>query len=216
MSKDKNDKQGKKDKEELFDVKLFGKWKFTDVNVKDDGIRDYINLKPVYFPRTYGKHARHRFHKNRMNIIERLATHLMVPGHKGGKHFIYSGDNPAKFMRVLKVIENAFEKIEKKTNENPIAVLVKAIENSAMLEEVTSVQVGSIMARNAVVTGPQRRVDKALRNISQGVYKQTKGSKAKAKDVLAKELIAAYKNNPEKSQAVKEKDRMEREAVGAR
>lgn len=35
-------------------------------------------------------------------------------------------------------------------------------------------------------------------------------------DALANELIAAYNNDPSKSEAVKERERIEREAEGAR
>ena len=78
-------------------------------------------------------------------------------------------------MTVFKIIKESFETIEKKTNKNPVEVLVRAIENSAMREEVTSFQVGGIIVRKAVITSPQRRVDIVLREFAQGSYQKSTG-----------------------------------------
>ena len=112
-------------------------------------------------------------------------------------------------------IEKAFEIVEKETKENPVKVFVKAIENAALREEITSVQVGSIMARSAVITSPQRRVDRVLRMLAQGSYKRSYGKKSKTAKTLAEEIVEAYKNS-DKSMAISEKARLENEAEGAR
>jgi small subunit ribosomal protein S7 len=195
-------------------IKLFGKWENT-VEYTDAGLEKYITVKPVIVPKSYGTMGKHRFHKSKMHIVERLALHMMVPGHTGKRHRITSGTLGGKTDTNLHKIEKALEIIEEKTKTNPLQVLVKAIENSAAIEEITSYQLGSIMARDAVITSPQRRVDKTLRNISQGVYKASFGKKKMAENVLADELIAAYKND-NSSFAIKEKERLEREAMGAR
>ena len=81
---------------------------------------------------------------------------------------------------------------------------------------MTSFQVGGIIVRKAVITSPQRRIDLALRLISQASYQKAfKGSK-KMSAALADELFAAYNYDPQNSVAIKEKERMEREASGAR
>lgn len=196
------------------EIKLFKKWD-SNVEVKDPGLRRYINLYPRIFPKSRGSYQKYRFYKSKMHIVERLATHLMVPGHYRKKHKITSGHLTSKFYHTLQTIENAFDIIEKKLKKNPLEVFVRAIENAAICEEVTSYQVGSIIARVAVVTSPQRRVDKVLRYFAQGTYQNSFKKKKSVVEALAEEIIYAYKND-KKSFAVREKERIENEAAGAR
>ncbi|MBW6451896.1 MAG: 30S ribosomal protein S7 [DPANN group archaeon] len=166
-------------------------------------------------PKSGGKLQKKQFYKSNMHIVERLLNKLFVSGHKGKKHKLSSGQNVGKTMVVWNIIENAFDIIEKKTTKNPVEVLVRAIENSAPIEEVLSFQKGGSFTREPVLTSPQRRVDLALRFIVQTVYSKSKMKKKKAYDALADELIAAYKNETA-SAAVSEKIRREKEAHGAR
>lgn len=198
----------------LPEMKLFGKWD-SKVEVKDIGLSHYIGLKPRLLPRSAGINQKHRFHKSKMHIAERLALHMMVPGHTGKRHRITSGTMSGGFMKVMGIVEKAFRIIEEKTKKNPVEVFVKAIENASVTEEIISYQLGSIMARDAVITAPQRRVDKALRSFAQGAYKATFRKKTTAEEALANEIIAAS-NNSNESHAIKEKERMESEASGAR
>jgi len=198
----------------LPDVKLFGRWANT-AEFTEPGLQKYITVRPVMIPKNYGAMGSQRFHKSRMHIVERLALHMMVPGHTGKRHRTSSGQLGGKCDQNLGTIEKAFEIIESRTKTNPIQVLVKAIENAAPREEITSYQMGSITARDAVIVSPQRRVDKTLRIMAQGVYKASFGKKKKAEEALAEELIAAS-NASNDSHAVKEKERLEREAMGAR
>jgi len=151
-----------------------------------------------------------------MNIIERLANHLFVAGHRGKKHLITSGKNVGKTFKVWKIIIDTFNILEDRAKKNPVEVLVRAIENAALREEVTSFQVGGIIVRKAVITSPQRRVDIALRLISQGAYQKAFANPKKMAECLADELFAAYNNDSSKSYSVKEKERKEREAGGSR
>ncbi len=196
------------------DYKLFNKWN-TNIDVEDPGLRPYINLKDRIVPRTAGINQKNRFHKSHMSIIERLALHLMQPGHVGKRHRTSSGSRGGSLEQTLGSIETAFKMIEKKTEKNPVEVFVKAIENAALREEITSIQLGSIMARSAVITSPQRRVDRVLRMIAQGSYKRSYGKKINAAKALSDEIIEAY-NNSDKSLAISEKARLENEAEGAR
>lgn len=197
-------------------MKIFDKWDVEGIKVKDPGLEKYINLTPVLVPKTGGIHASHQFHKSKVNIVERLMNKLMVPGHRGKKHFISSGRCVGKKVNAYKIVKGCFEKIEKRTKKNPIEVLVKAIENSALREEIASYQVGGIIVRRAVITSPQRRVDLALSNIVQAAYRECFGKKESIVDALTKEIVGAYNNDASKSQAIKEKERIEREAEGAR
>lgn len=196
------------------DIKLFNKWD-SNFNVQDYGLKRYVNLRPRIVPRSAGKYQRKQFHKSKMHIVERFVLKLMVSGHSGKKHKITSGRNSESYAKNLENVEKAFDIIEKKTKQNPVEVFVRAIENSAMREEATSFQLGGIIARKAVITSPQRRVDKVLRYMSQGIYRNCYGKKTAAPDAIAKEIVNAYKNSNE-SFAVKEKERIEREASGAR
>jgi len=198
------------------EVKIFDRWSTEGIDVKDIGLKKYINLQPMLMPRSSGRRAKYQFHKSKMNIVERLMNKMMVPGHRGKKHVLTSGRNVGKTQIIYKIIRNVFEKIEKQTNKNPIEVLVGAIENSALREEITAYQVGGTIVRRAVITSPQRRVDLSLKNIVHTAYKRSFGKKETMADALANELMAAYNNDPSKSEAVKDRERMEREAEGAR
>jgi small subunit ribosomal protein S7 len=138
----------------------------------------------------------------------------MGPGHKGKKHRITSGHLGGKFYNALNTVEEALAKIEDKTKKNPVEVLVKAIENAALREEIISYQMGSIIAREGVISSPQRRIDKALRFFAQGTYAKSFNTKKPASQALADEIVGAYEGK--ESHAIKEKERIEREALGAR
>jgi small subunit ribosomal protein S7 len=127
-----------------------------------------------------------------------------------------SGRATGKTLVHYKIIQKVFETIEQQTKKNPIEVLVQAIENAATREEITQYQVGGIMLRRAVITAPQRRVDLALSNIVQAAYKKSFGKKDTMASALASEIVGAYNNDPQKSEAIKERERQEREAEGAR
>ena len=198
----------------LEELKLFGRWDWN-VEVKDIGLKRYINLKPCVIPKTYGRYTQKRFGKAEMNIVERLINKMYGPGHKGKKHLVYSARCAGQTEKIIKIVKDAFEIIEKRTKKNPIEVLVRAIENAAPLEEAVSYQVGGIIARSAVIVSPQRRVDVALRNIVNSCYRR-KVNYTKMAEVLAEEIIAAANNDISKSFALKERERMEKEAEGAR
>ncbi len=194
---------------------LFSRWDTEGVEVSDPGLRDQINLTPVLLPRSEGRLAPVQFQKSRINIVERFMNKLMVPGHRGKKHKLTSGRCVGQTLNLYNHIIKAFEIIEKKTKKNPVLVLVKAIENSAPIEEVASYRMGGIVARNAVVVTPQRRVDLALRHLAQGIYKSSFSNRRPLYEVIADELITAS-NNDSKSFAVSERNRLEKEAEGAR
>ncbi len=48
--------------DKLDDIKLFGKWSY-DVEILDQGLQSYLNLRPVLVPHSGGKHAAQRFWK---------------------------------------------------------------------------------------------------------------------------------------------------------
>jgi len=196
-------------------ILIFNRWDLTEVKVEDAGLANYINLTPVVVPRSGGRYATTAFYKNRMNIVERFMNKLMVPGHRGRKHKITSGKCVGHTVGLYNDIKAAFEIIEKKTGKNPVQVLVNAIENAALLEEVAAYRMGGIIARQAVVVAPQRRLDMALRHLTQGIYKNKFRSRTPLPEVIANEILAAYSADS-KSFAIQERSRIEKEAEGAR
>lgn len=197
-------------------MKIFDKWETDKVEVLDQGLKKYISLEPVIVPKSGGRYSSKRHARHRINIVERLMTKLMVPGHHGKKHVISSGRATGQYTLHYKNVKKAFEIIEERTKKNPVEVFIRAIENAALREETASYQVGGIIVRRAVVTSPQRRVDLALRSITQIAYKKSFGKKDGIATTLANELIAASQDDTSKSEAVKDKERVEREAEGAR
>lgn len=196
-------------------MKLFDRWDF-EVEVKDTGIKDYMNLEPVMVPRqSQGRHSSKGFHKSHVNIVERFINHLFIPGHKGKRHKISSGICSGKSITSYNMVRNLFEKLEKEAKKNPLEVFIRAIENSALREEVVSFRLGSIIARKAVITSPQRRIDLALRHLVQGAYAKVLKKGMKMENALKEEILAAY-NNSKESFAIQEKNRVEMEAEGAR
>jgi small subunit ribosomal protein S7 len=192
-----------------------GKWDASEVTVSDDGLVRYISLENILAPRSKGRHVEKQFYKADVPIVERLLNRLYVAGHRGQKHYITSGINTGDSEKLWNVIEDAFEIIENETDENPIQVLVDAIENSAPTEEVVTYQRGGVRARKAVIVSPQRRVDLAVRLLAQGAYEKRLTDSDSAAETIAEEIIQASNGNND-IRAVREKERREREAEGAR
>lgn len=187
--------------------KLFGKWEYN-VEVKDLGLKNQINLEPRVLPKSDGRT------KNKQ-IIEKLITHMMVPGHKGKKHKFTSGLCTGKYSTIYEIVEDAFDIVAEKTKKNPLELFVRAIENCSPYELTVSQQIGGIVARKPALCSPKKRLDLALRRLVQGSYAKTFNSKKKMPQVLAEEIIAASNNSTE-SYAVAERQRNEKEAEGSR
>lgn len=196
-------------------IKLFNRYDASDVKVKDPGLKDYINLNPIIVPRTAGRNSTISMHKSKINIVERLINKLMVPGHKGKKHKLTSGHATGKAYRSQRIVEEVFKILEEKTKQNPIQVLVTAIENSAQRDEITTIEYGGARYPQAVETAPLRRVDSSLRMMVQGAYQKTFGSKKTMIEALSEEILNAYKND-RISAAVAKRMELERQADASR
>ena len=196
-------------------INLFNKWSVEGIKIEDPGLKNYINLRPLYVVKTGGRNTKVRFHKNKNNIVERLINHLMTPGHRGKKHRISSGRCTGKGQKNYNIVKKVFEVIEQKLGKNPIEVFVKAIENGAPREEITSIEYGGARYPQAVDCAPQRRVDFTLRMFVQGAYGKSFNSKKKIYECLAEEIISAY-NMEQKSTAVAKKLELERQADSSR
>jgi len=196
-------------------IKLFNRYDYSGVKVKDPGLKEYINLNPIIVPRTDGRNSTISMHKSKINIVERLINKLMVPGHKGKKHKLTSGHATGKASKSQKIIGEVFKILEEKTKQNPIQVLVTAIENSAQRDEITTIEYGGARYPQAVETAPLRRIDSSLRMMVQGSYQKTFGSKKNMIETLAEEILNAYKND-RSSAAVAKRMELERQADASR
>ena len=186
------------------EIKLFGKWSFEGIQVEDPGLKQYLSVKPVYVPHSMGRHEHGKFHKAKVSIVERLINNLMRPGSSAGKK-----------SRAIALARNAFEIIYVRTGENPIQVLVTAVENTSPGEDTTRISYGGIAYHQAVDLSPQRRIDLALRFLSEGTRKQSFGNPKALDEYLADELMLAAKKDV-KSYAVKKRNEMERIARSSR
>lgn len=199
----------------MADVKYFDRWGIEGVVVTDLGLKDYMVITPRVVPKSGAKYAGNRFHKSRITIVERLVNKMMVPGHKSKKHVKTSGHITGKATTNLKILENTFEIIEKKTKENPIAVFVTAVENAAPREEIIAIEYGGARYPKAVECAPQRRIDVALRLMAQGAYHKAFNGKVSIEDALAQEITDAY-NLSQSSNAIGKKLETERQADSSR
>lgn len=195
-------------------ILLFNRWE-TDVEVSDPGLKRYINLKPFIVPKSSGRLSPTSIHKVDMSIVERFMNKLAVPGHRGRKHKLTSGHISGRYDLLYKSVKEAFEIMENRTKKNPLQILIAAIENGALLEEVVGYRMGGIIARKAVVTSPQRRLDVSLRLITQNIFSRAFKSRKSFAQTIADELIEIA-NNDQRNNVIRERMRIEREAEGAR
>jgi len=197
------------------EIKCFNRWGTEGIKIDDVGLSRYLTLKPKILPKTGARYAGSRFHKSRVFIVERLVSKIMNSGHKGKKHLISSGHNTGKKNNALSIVEKAFIKIEQRTKKNPISVLAKAVENAAPREEIIAIEYGGARYPKAVEVAPQRRIDLALRWMSQGAYVRSFNKKTKVEDSLAEEITQASLCSG-KSQAVSKKRDAERQAASSK
>src|SRR5512134_3573166 len=102
------------------EIRLFQKWSFKEIAVKDIGLQRYLNLTPMVAPHSMGRHEHQRFRKAKVNIVERLINGLMR-----------SGKNSDKKNKATNIVKETFEINNIRTGKNPIEVLVQAVENSS-------------------------------------------------------------------------------------
>jgi small subunit ribosomal protein S7 len=199
----------------MVEIKAFNKWSTAGIEVKDEGLKRYIGLNPVFVPRTGARYAGSKFHKSRTFIVERLMNRIMIPGHKARKHFKSSYHCTGKALTAYKIIEETFNVIEQKTKKNPIEVFVKALENAAPREEIIMIEYGGAHYPKAVEVAPQRRIDFSMKLMVQGSYQKSFNSKRTMVQTLSDEILNAYASNAQ-SVAISKKNEMERQADASR
>ncbi|WP_455367703.1 30S ribosomal protein S7 [[Eubacterium] cellulosolvens] len=185
-------------------LKVFNRWPIGGITINDPGLRSYLSIKPVLIPHSSGKHEHQRFHKSSINIIERLINNMMRHGKCGGKK-----------MKSAVIVRNAFDIIQLKTENNPVEVFIRAVENAAPCEEVTRIIYGGVAYPISVDIAPQRRIDLALRYISEAARQAASKNPKTIDECLADEILSAAARDA-KSQAVKKRDEVERIALSSR
>jgi small subunit ribosomal protein S7 len=186
------------------EILLFQKWTFEGIEVKDPGLQRYINLTPMTLPHSMGRHEHQRFRKARVNIVERFINGFMRPGKNAGKK-----------ARATNFVKQAFEIIHLRTGKNPVEILVQAVENSAPAEDTTRLSYGGTVYHLSVDLAPQRRIDMALRNLTEGARSASANNPRSVPETIADELIFAA-NNDIKSAGVAKRNEIERIAQSSR
>ncbi len=195
--------------------KVFGLWDVSEVQVRDQGLKAYINVKNIYLPHTGGRHAKKAFGKSEISIVERLINRIGVTGHEGKKHKRISGRNTGKKHLQYKIVKEAFTIIEKNTKKNPVQVLVSALVNAAPREDTTRIKYGGVAYHQSVDIAPQRRLDLALRFVTVGAAKASFRKKRPIANAVADEITAAA-NYDMKCYSISKKEELERIAKAAR
>lgn len=193
-------------------LKLFRRWDLSEVQVNDPGLKRVISLKPTIIPWSGGRHEHRKFGKAEVNIVERLVNSLC---HFGKKYAKNTGRMGGKKQKAINIVKTAFTIIHLRTGKNPVEVLVRAIENASPNEDTTRIAYGGVVYHVSVDISPLRRVDLALRFISEGVREATFSSPKSVEEALADELILAA-NNDTNSYAIKKKNEQERIAAASR
>lgn len=198
----------------MVEMKIFGLFDVSEVRVEDSGLKKVVNLQPKLMLKSHGR-IKWDPARAKVNVVERLINLLQVPGSRGKKHRIITGWITGKQARCAKIVVDAFKIIEKKTGENPLKIFVKAIENGAPRDEVTSIEYGGAKYPQAVDVSPRRRLNLVLRYFVNGAYDKAFNKKATIVEALAKEIMLAAENSGE-SYAVRKRNDAEKQADAAR
>lgn len=188
-------------------IKLFKKWDFSEIEISDISLVDFISAKPdqaTFLPHTQKRYQMVRFRKAQCPIVERLVNSLMFHGRNAGKK-----------MMAVNIVKHCFEIIHLLTGKNPIQVLVDAVINSGPREDSTRVGGAGVVRRQAVDVSPFRRVCQAIYLISIGAREASFRNVKTIAECLADEIINASKGSSN-SYAIKKKDEIERVAKSNR
>ncbi|UPM44060.1 30S ribosomal protein S7 [Halocatena salina] len=183
-------------------AQLFARWSVSDIAYSDPSTERYITVTPV--AHTMGRHASKQFKKSEISIVERLINRLMR-----------TEENTGKKGMTTKIVREAFDIVHDRTEENPVQVLVTAVENAAPREETVRLKYGGISVPQAVDVAPQRRVDQALKFLAEGAHEASFKSTTSVEQALAEQLIGSS-NYDVQTYAINQKEEKERVAAAAR
>ena len=207
-------KEEEEKKKDLNGFKLFGIYDVSDIKINDPGMRKYLNLEPKLVVKSYGR-IREKYSRGKINVLELFANLIAVPGHRGKKHKIQTFWKSGKYSQNMMIVLNTLRIIEEKTKQNPVQVLVTAIENAAPRDGITVIEYGGARYPQAVDVSPLRRVTMTIRIIVQGSYDKSHNKKTKIEEALADEIMKAYRAEPDSYAMIKKRD-SEKQADSAR
>ena len=194
--------------------KIFDLYSLEEIKVEDPSLKRVINITPKLILKSHGRNVK-SFEKTRINVVERLINLIGVPGHRGKKHKLIKSKSSGKYEKNARIILNALKIVEAKKKENPVQVLIRAVENSSPRDEITVIEYGGARYPQAVDISPIRRIALALRNLIHGASDKAFNKKATIAEALASEIIAASEKNNE-SFAIMKKNEAEKQADSAR
>lgn len=200
--------------EKVEDFKIFDLYDLSEVKVEDPGLKSAINLQPKLILKSQGRNVQ-KFGQAKTNVVERLMNKVAVAGHRGKKHKVELGNSTGKYSRNMKIVLDVLRIIHERTKQNPVQVLVRAIENSAPRDETTIIEYGGARYPQAVDVSPLRRVNVALKHMVHGASDRAFNKKKNITQGLVEEIMLASENNGE-SFAVRRKNEMEKQADSAR
>jgi small subunit ribosomal protein S7 len=196
-------------------MKIFDLFDVSDIKVEDPGLRRYIDIGGKLLIKNQGREGKEKFGRAKINILERFIHILMCPGHRGSKQKIMTHWASGKWSKKAMIMIKTLKIIEERTKQNPIQVFIKAVENAAPRDEVTTIEYGGARYPQAVDISPMRRISLAMRNMRNGAYDKSFGKSAKIENTLADEIIAASNNSTE-SKAIARKNETEKMADSSR
>lgn len=170
------------------EAKLFGKWGYADLKVKDPSLEGYIGFQQmktqVFFPHTAGKYQTRGFRKVSCPFIERMIDSMMMHGRNAGKKLM-----------ATKIVKQALEIIHLMSpeKENPLQVVIQAIENGGAREDSTRIQMGGVIKRQAVDVAPLRRINQAIYMMCLGAREASFRKIKSIAECLAEEIINCAK-----------------------
>ena len=199
---------------ELQKFKIFDMWDISQIEVKEPGLKSVINLEPKLVLKNQGRNVV-KSGQSKVNIVERLMNKLAVSGHRNKKHKIEFGKNTGKYNKNMNTVIKVLKIVEKKTNQNPVQVLVSAIEKAAPRDETTVIEYGGARYPQAVDISPLRRVNITLKNMVHGASDKAFNKKKTIAEALAEEILLTYEENGE-STSLRKKNESEKQADAAR
>ncbi|MGC8538629.1 MAG: 30S ribosomal protein S7, partial [Candidatus Micrarchaeia archaeon] len=198
--------------------KLFGKYALDGIVITDQSLAKYMTSPNKEYPNIFGRRKYNSYYTTHISIIERFVNKLMRGGTGrkiGGTVIRTEGRLQGKKIKVMHIVEDAFDIIYERTKQNPLQVFVSAIEHSVPIEDTTRVRYGGITYNVAVDISSTRRINVTLKNLALAAITKAFQNKKKLSDSIADEIILAASGSPE-SYAIKKKAEMTRMARSAR
>src|SRR3989338_682220 len=87
--------------------KLFDIYDVSAIEIKDNALKPYMNLRAKLLVKTHGRRNMETSGATKVNIVERLANRLAVPGHVNKKHKIITSWSSGKYNKNMGTVLKA-------------------------------------------------------------------------------------------------------------